>query len=146
MCDCTCSNMMCMLKYLLIKPKTIFECFICFWKWFYTFVILVFVQNAFLCFYSKTGSKVFSQEALARSSQLRASCKMCLREISKVTFSYRKSHYCLMSISRLNPSREMVFRLKLEISKFHIEAIAIVSWLRASCESFSMSRDCFATL
>ena len=62
-----------------------------------------------------------------RSSRLRASHEMCLREISKVTFSYRKSHYCLMSISRLNPSREMVFRLKLEISKFHIEAIAIVS-------------------
>ena len=38
LCDCTCSNVMCMLKYLMIKPKNIFECFICFWKWFYTFV------------------------------------------------------------------------------------------------------------
>ena len=43
LCDCTCSNMMCMLDYLLIKPKKIFKCFICFWKWFYTFVLLVFV-------------------------------------------------------------------------------------------------------
>ena len=62
LCNCTCSNVMCMLKYLLIKPKKIFECFICFWKWFYTFMILVFVQNAFLCFSSKTGPVVFSRE------------------------------------------------------------------------------------
>ena len=45
------------------NPKKIFECFICFWKWFYSFVLLVFVQNAFLCFSSKTGSEVFSREA-----------------------------------------------------------------------------------
>ena len=43
--------------------KKIFKCFICFWKWFYTFMILVFVQNAFVCFSSKTGSEVFSREA-----------------------------------------------------------------------------------
>ena len=58
--DCSCSNVMCMLKYLMIKPKKIFECFICFLKWFYTFAFLVFVQNAFLCFSSKTCSKVVS--------------------------------------------------------------------------------------
>ena len=63
LCDCICSNVMCMLKYLIIKPKNIFEWFICFWKWFYTFVLLVFVQNAFLCFSSKTDSKVVSREA-----------------------------------------------------------------------------------
>ena len=62
----------------------------------------------------------------ARSLRLRASREMCLREISKVTFSYRKSHYCLTSISWLNLSREMFFRLKLEISKFHIKAIVTV--------------------
>ena len=60
---CICSNVMYMLKYLLIKPKNIFECFICFWKWFYTFVSYVFVQNAFMCFSSKTGSEVVSREA-----------------------------------------------------------------------------------
>ena len=43
LCDCTCSNVMCMFKYLLIKPKKIFECFICFLKWFYTFMSYVFV-------------------------------------------------------------------------------------------------------
>ena len=52
LCDCTCANVMCMLNYLLIKPKKIFECFICFWKWFYIFVLLVFVQNAFGVFSS----------------------------------------------------------------------------------------------
>ena len=63
LCDCTCSNGMCILKYLLIKPKKFFECFICFWKWFYTFVSYVFVQNAFLCFSSKIGLGVVSPEA-----------------------------------------------------------------------------------
>ena len=52
LCDCICSNVMCMLNYLLIKPKKIFECFICFLKWFYIFVLLVFVQNAFGVFSS----------------------------------------------------------------------------------------------
>ena len=44
------------------NPKKIFECFICFWKWFYTFVLLVFL-TAFLCFSSKIGSEVFLREA-----------------------------------------------------------------------------------
>ena len=43
--------------------KRFFKCFICFWKWFCTFVLLVFVQNAFVCFSSKIGSEVFSREA-----------------------------------------------------------------------------------
>ena len=52
-----------MLNYLSIKLKKIFECFIYFLKGFYTFVFLVFVQNVFFCFSSKTGSKVVSREA-----------------------------------------------------------------------------------
>ena len=63
LCDYTCSNVMCMLKYLMTKSKKIFECFICFWKWFYTFVSYVFVKNAFLCFSSKTGLEVVLREA-----------------------------------------------------------------------------------
>ena len=43
LCDCTCLNVMCILNYLSIKPKNIFEYFICFWKYFYTFVLWVFV-------------------------------------------------------------------------------------------------------
>ena len=45
------------------NPKKIFESFICFWKWFYTFVSLVFDQNAFLCFSPKSGPKAVSWEA-----------------------------------------------------------------------------------
>ena len=44
LCDCTCSNVMCILNCLPIKPKNIYEYFICFWKWFYTFVFLVLGQ------------------------------------------------------------------------------------------------------
>ena len=63
LCDCTWSNVMCMLKYLLIKPKKIFECFICFLKWFYTFVSYVLFKMHFYVFSSKTGSEVVSREA-----------------------------------------------------------------------------------
>ena len=45
------------------QTQNIFKCFICFWKWFYTFMFLVFVQNTFWCFSSKTGSKAISREA-----------------------------------------------------------------------------------
>ena len=67
---------MCMLKYLLIKPKNIFECFICFWKWFYTFVQCIFV------FFFKN----WFRGLFARSSWLKASREMCLREIKKSHF------------------------------------------------------------
>ena len=53
LCDCTCSNVMCMLKYLLIKSKKIFECFICFWNWFYTFVSYVLFKMHFRVFLQK---------------------------------------------------------------------------------------------
>ena len=51
LCDCTCSNVMCMLKYLIIKPKKIFLCFIFFffWKWFYTFLLLIFFSKIHCC-------------------------------------------------------------------------------------------------
>ena len=47
-----------------------------------TYVLLVFVQNAFLCFSSKN----WFRSLFARSSQLRASHEMCLREIKKSPF------------------------------------------------------------
>ena len=83
LCDCTCPNVMCMLKYLLIKPKYIFECFICFWKWFYTFVSFVFIQNAFLCFSSKTGLEGVSREA--RALELPAKSFVLQMHFSRVT-------------------------------------------------------------
>ena len=129
MCDYTCSNVMCMLNYLLIKPKKIFECFICLWKWFYTFVFLDFVQNAFLCFFFKN----WFRGSFARSSRLRVSRKKCLREIYLFIIifpvSYKESRYCFTCISLLNPYCEMLFRQK--IGKFSI--------------SYRGYRDCFAT-
>ena len=102
--DCTCSNVMCMLKYLLIKPKKFFECFICFWKWFYTFMSYVFVQNAFLCFSSKIGLG-----CLARSLRLRASREKGLREINFFILSHRNSHYCVATTSWPTASRKILF-------------------------------------
>ena len=65
----------------------------------------------------------------ARSLRLRASRETSLREINFFSISYRKSHYCLTSILRLKPSREMIFRKK--IGKFSIQ--------------YRGYRDCFMT-
>ena len=64
---CVCSSSF------LSNPKRFFECFICFWKWFYTFVSLVFLSKCiFVCvcvcvcvffFFPKTGSEAVSWEA-----------------------------------------------------------------------------------
>ena len=63
LCDCTCSNMMCILNCLSIKSKKIFKYFIYFWKCFYAFVFWVFVYIAFFMFSTKTPSEAFSWEA-----------------------------------------------------------------------------------
>jgi len=63
LCDCTCSNVMCMLKYLMIKPKNIFEYFICFLKWFYTFMLLVFLFKMHFCvFLQKQVQRLFREK------------------------------------------------------------------------------------
>ena len=102
---CTYSNVMCMLKYLLIKPKNIFECFIRFWKWFYTFMSYVFIQNAFLCFSSKSGFR----GCLARSLRLRASHEKGLRVINFFILSHRNSRYCIVTTSLPTATRKMLF-------------------------------------
>ena len=56
-----------------------FWVFYMFWKWFYTFMFSVFVQNAFFVFFFKS----WFRDHFARSSRLRASRKMCLREIKR---------------------------------------------------------------
>ena len=48
LCDCTCSNVMYILNCLLIKPKKIFEYFICFWKCFCVFRVLFKQSISFL--------------------------------------------------------------------------------------------------
>ena len=70
LCDCMCSNVMCILNCLLIKSKIFFEYIICFWKCFYAFVFWVFVQIAFFFhqkllqrhFHEKLASKLFSRK------------------------------------------------------------------------------------
>ena len=62
------------------NPKRFLNVF--FLKGFYTFVFLVFVQNAFLCFFFKN----WFRGCFARSSLLRASCEMWLREIRSHIF------------------------------------------------------------
>ena len=74
----------------------------------------------------------------ARSSRLRASRKMCLREITKSHFSYRKSHYCLASILRLNSSREMFLGKNLKIFNF-AQSLDTVLRPKVSRESFLAS-------
>ena len=65
LCDCTCSNVMCILNCLSIKSKKIFEHFICFWKCFYAFVCLefLFILPISCFFQQKTLSEAFSWEA-----------------------------------------------------------------------------------
>ena len=58
LCNCTCSNMIYMLIYLFIKPKNIFECFICFWKWFNTFMSYVLFKMHFCLFLQKLAQRL----------------------------------------------------------------------------------------
>ena len=64
------------------NPKRFLSVLYVFWKWFYTFVLLVLVQNAFLCFSPKNWFK----GCFARSLRLRASREKCLRDIKKSHF------------------------------------------------------------
>ena len=91
LCDCTCSNVMCILNCLLIKPKNIFEFFICFLKCFYVFVFWVFVQIAFFMFFIKDSFKGI----LARSSQLSSSRENGLRQNMKTQNSDGNFRNCL---------------------------------------------------
>ena len=61
----------------------------------------------FVFFFQKKKKKNWFRGLFAKSSIPRASRKMCLREIKRSHFSYKKSRYCLASISRLNSSHEM---------------------------------------
>ena len=79
LCDCTWSNVICILKCLSIKPKNIFKYFICFLKCFYAFVFWFFVKITFLMFFIKN----FFKGIFARSSWLSSSCENELRQNMK---------------------------------------------------------------
>ena len=76
LCDCTWSNVMCILKCLSIKPKKIFEYFICFWKCFYAFIYWLFVKITFLMFFIKN----FFRGIFVKSSWLSSSHENELRQ------------------------------------------------------------------
>ena len=71
-CSCTCWSI----------PKRFLSVLYVFESDFILSCFSVFVQNAFLCFSSKNWFKGH----FARSSRLRASCEMCLREIKRSDF------------------------------------------------------------
>ena len=80
LCDCTFSNVLCILNYLSIKPKKIFEYFICFWKCFYAFVFWVFIQIAFFMIFIKNSFRgIFT-----KSSRLSSSHENGLRQNTKI--------------------------------------------------------------
>ena len=61
LCDCTCTNVMCILNFLMIKYKNIFEYFICFWKCFYVFVCSEFFQTVNFFLVEKLFQKHFHE-------------------------------------------------------------------------------------
>ena len=122
-----------------------------FWVFYMFFKVILyfhdfsFCSNCIFVFFFKNWIK----GCFARSSQLRASHEICLREIKKITFSYRESRYYLASISQLNSSHEMFFGKNWKFSnlyKGYCDCLTTFSRLRASRKSFSMSRNYFATL
>ena len=102
LCDCACSNVMCILNCLSIKPKTIFEYFICFWKCFCAFVFWVFVQIAFFMFFIKNSFRGI----FARSSWLSSSQENGLRQNMKTKNLNRKFCDYFATVSRVKSSRK----------------------------------------
>ena len=82
LCDCTYSNVMCILKYLLIKTQKVFWVFYMFLKVILYFRVFSFCSKCIFEFFFKN----WFRGLFARSSRLRASHEMCLREITKSYF------------------------------------------------------------
>ena len=82
LCDCTWSNVMCILKCLSIKPKNIFKYFICFLKCFYAFVFWFFLKNYI--------SHVFHQKLLQRHFCEKLMTKLFLRKWVKAKYENTK--------------------------------------------------------
>ena len=65
LCDCTCSNVMCMLKYLMIKPKKIFFVFYLFLKVILYFRAFSFSSKCIVVFFFKKHVQRLFREKLA---------------------------------------------------------------------------------
>ena len=133
------------LIYLLIKPKIFFEYFICFWKWFCTFMFLVFVQHASLCFSSKTGSEAVSWEACdlelpTKSAWGKSKVIFFIQKLSLLPHGY----FTTILFSRNG------FEAKIDVfSKSHRnfrDCLAPNSWLTASRESICASMALLASV
>ena len=81
MCDCTCSNVTCMLNILANQTQKYFWVFYMFLKVILYFHVSSFCSTCILVFFIKN----WFRGCFARSSRLRASRKMCLREIKSHT-------------------------------------------------------------
>ena len=87
LCDCTCSNVMCILNCLSIKPKSIFLSIFYMFLIFYTFVCLEFLfKISISCFYQKNLPESFSRV----SRELALPAKMTMAKIGKHWISDKK--------------------------------------------------------
>ena len=108
LCDCTCSNVMCILNCLSIKPKNIFEYFICFWKCFLCFCALSFCSNCiFHVFHQKLLRKHF-REKLATKLFLRK----WVRQKWKHKISDRNFRDCLAIVSWVKTTYKVFYALE----------------------------------
>ena len=123
------------------NPKRFFSVLWVFKSDYDTFVSLVFVKNAILCFSSKTGSEVFSR--VARDLKLPA----------KFAWGKLKNHIFIQKLLLLPReyfatklfSRNVLGKTEIFWSSYkgYRDCVATISWLRASRESLSMSRDLY---
>ena len=100
------------------------------------FCDFIFCSKCFFVFFFKNWFKGL----FVRSSRLRASREMCLGKISKSHF-HTESLATALQVFQTKLFPQNVFRQKLENFQVYIEAIATILRLRASRESFSVSRD-----
>ena len=144
MCDCTCSNVMYMLKYLLIKPQKDFWVFYMFLKVILYFCAFSFCSKCIFVFFFKN----WFRGLFARSLQLKASREGKLKShifIQKVSLLPRESFATKLF-------SQNVFRQKLKIFKF-IQRLSRLSRNCFATKGFSrklqyvlwLSHDCFAT-
>ena len=118
------------------QTQKYFWVFYMFFKVILYFPVFRFCSKCIFVFFFKN----WFRGLFARSSWLRASRKMCLREISKSHF-HTESLATALRVFQTKLFPRNVFRQNWKFFKF----IQRLSQLRASRESFSMSHDYFAT-
>ena len=102
LCDCTCSNVMCILNCLSIKPKKNFSILYVFKSVFTLSCFEFLVQIAFFMFFIKNSFKGI----FARSLWLSSSHKNGLKQKMKTQNSDRNFRDCLATVSRVKSSHE----------------------------------------